>query len=354
MSYKVIIPTAGLGSRLENLTKNINKSLISIDHKPVLGHQIKKFPNTCEFVIALGFKGQLVKEYLELVYPKNKFIFEFIKPFQGKGSGLGYTLSSCKTYLREPFIFLSCDTIVKEEIYPPTINWVGYSEKFISDSYRSIELDLEKVIDIKEKGINGHNLYPYIGLSGIKDFDYFWDISLEAEKEFRKIGESFALREIARNKKLLAKKFTWFDTGTLDNLSFARKNFCHENKYNILDKEGEQIWFDNGKVIKYSNDTNFIKDRVDRSKILNPFVPKIIKYHKNMYCYKKVKGEVLSEVINLEIFKELLDYGKTFWNVKELDPDKKIIFKKNCFDFYRIKTYQRINLFLKNLIKRFN
>ena len=187
MSYKVIIPTAGLGSRLENLTKNINKSLISIDHKPVLGHQIKKFPNTCEFVIALGFKGQLVKEYLELVYPKNKFIFEFIKPFQGKGSGLGYTLSSCKTYLREPFIFLSCDTIVKEEIYPPTINWVGYSEKFISDSYRSIELDLEKVIDIKEKGINGHNLYPYIGLSGIKDFDYFWDISLEAEKEFRKI-----------------------------------------------------------------------------------------------------------------------------------------------------------------------
>ena len=65
MSYKVIIPTAGLGSRLENLTKNINKSLISIDHKPVLGHQIKKFPKTCEFVIALGFKGQLVKEYLE-------------------------------------------------------------------------------------------------------------------------------------------------------------------------------------------------------------------------------------------------------------------------------------------------
>ena len=43
MSYKVIIPTAGLGSRLENLTKNINKSLISIDHKPVLGHQIKSF-----------------------------------------------------------------------------------------------------------------------------------------------------------------------------------------------------------------------------------------------------------------------------------------------------------------------
>ena len=26
MAYKVIIPTAGLGSRLGNLTKNINKS----------------------------------------------------------------------------------------------------------------------------------------------------------------------------------------------------------------------------------------------------------------------------------------------------------------------------------------
>ena len=57
MSYKVIIPTAGIGSRLEQLTKHLNKSLVSLANKPILSHLIDQFPKTCNFVIALGYKG---------------------------------------------------------------------------------------------------------------------------------------------------------------------------------------------------------------------------------------------------------------------------------------------------------
>ena len=40
---KVCIPTAGLGKRLGNLTKFLNKSLVDIDLKPVISHIIDNF-----------------------------------------------------------------------------------------------------------------------------------------------------------------------------------------------------------------------------------------------------------------------------------------------------------------------
>jgi len=73
VSYRVVIPTAGIGSRLKKLTKYLNKSLVSVANRPILSHLIDQFPKTCEFVIALGHKGELVKEFLELAYPERIF-----------------------------------------------------------------------------------------------------------------------------------------------------------------------------------------------------------------------------------------------------------------------------------------
>ena len=130
MTYRVVIPTAGIGSRLEKLTNYINKSLVSISNRPILSHIIDQFPKKCEFVIALGHKGKLVREFLELAYPDRVFYFVNIDPYEGNGSGLGYSLLSCKKYLQEPFIFTSCDTLVNESIPGPDYNWMGYSNKF--------------------------------------------------------------------------------------------------------------------------------------------------------------------------------------------------------------------------------
>ena len=69
MSFKVVIPTAGIGSRLQGYTKYINKSLVGIANRPTISHLIELFPPDCEFVIALGHKGNLVRDFLELAYP---------------------------------------------------------------------------------------------------------------------------------------------------------------------------------------------------------------------------------------------------------------------------------------------
>ena len=105
MSYRVVIPTAGIGSRLGNFTKYLNKSLISLNHKPTISYIIEMFPKNCEFVIPLGYKASVVRDFLEITYPNKKFFFVNIKPFKGKGSGLGLTLIKCKKYLQKPFFF---------------------------------------------------------------------------------------------------------------------------------------------------------------------------------------------------------------------------------------------------------
>ena len=42
--YKVLLTTSGLGSRLGNLTKFTNKSLVRIGDKPTISHKINDLP----------------------------------------------------------------------------------------------------------------------------------------------------------------------------------------------------------------------------------------------------------------------------------------------------------------------
>ena len=43
MSYKVVIPSAGLGSRIGPYTKFLNKALVTIGDKPAISRVIDKF-----------------------------------------------------------------------------------------------------------------------------------------------------------------------------------------------------------------------------------------------------------------------------------------------------------------------
>ena len=85
MSYRVVIPTAGIGSRLEGLTKNINKSLVGIANRPTISHLIEQSPQDCDFVIALGHKGKLVRDFLEITYPNRIFFLQTWIPIKEKG-----------------------------------------------------------------------------------------------------------------------------------------------------------------------------------------------------------------------------------------------------------------------------
>lgn len=341
MQYKVLVASAGLGNRLKGMTKNVNKALISVAHKPVISHIIEKFSEDIEFVIPVGYKAQTVKDYLTLAYPRRKFTFVDVALFEGEGSGLGHTIMQCEEHLQCPFIFTSNDTIVLEDIKPPLHNWMGQAETEDNSEYRTLRTERRDVVEICAKGAKSDNK-AYIGLAGIFDYKEFWQAMVAGENQGAiDIGESYGLRLLI-DKSIEPVTFTWFDTGNIKSLNKTREYFKKDSDANILEKEEEAIWFVDNKVIKFSIDESFIKDRVLRAKQLAGFVPEITASTTNMYAYEKVMGSVFSKSPVISTFKYYLDWMERFWVKKDLDQKEEQEFQNVCMAFYKEKTYKRV------------
>jgi glucose-1-phosphate cytidylyltransferase len=62
---KAVILAGGYGTRISEETVNIPKPMIEIGGKPILWHIMKIYSHwgVCDFVICLGYKGYVIKEY---------------------------------------------------------------------------------------------------------------------------------------------------------------------------------------------------------------------------------------------------------------------------------------------------
>jgi len=347
VTYLVCIPCAGTGSRLGAITQFLNKSLVSIANRPTLSHIIEQYPNDARFVIALGYKGELVREFLSLAYPKRQFTYVEVEPFEGPGSGLGLSLLACKDFLQKPFIFNSCDTLVEGVIPPPTENWMAYDEVAKLSQYRTLRVTNQIVKEICEKGQGQtYEHKAYIGLAGIYEVEKFWSSMIEGNLDAIEQGESYGLRTLLPNIK--SHRFIWHDTGNPQSLNDARNIYRKANEPNILEKSNEAIWFVDDQVIKFSDDESFIANRVKRVGFLDNFVPSVNDSTIHMYRYCRVDGNILSEVISLPLFKKLLEHCLFFWKKSILSSKETAKFKSDCLKFYKNKTYERIELFYKN------
>lgn len=179
MKYTLVIPCAGLGLRTKQFSKHINKALITVGQKPVICHIIDNMrPLIDKVVIALGYKGQIVREILSEYYKNQKddlFEFVYVDKYQGVGSGLGYTLFCCQQHLQKPFIFSSNDTITSILQFIPSLNErniMFYSDKkYNIEDYRTITVLQNQVLAINpklskyelSKKVQKQIMYPYIG-----------------------------------------------------------------------------------------------------------------------------------------------------------------------------------------------
>lgn len=348
MNYRVLIPTAGTGSRLGSLTRYVNKSLVSIANRPTICHIIESFPSNAEFVLALGHKGALVREFLTLAYPGRRFFFVEVAPFEGPGSGLGLSILACRDYLRQPFVFISCDTVVREPVPSPERNWMGYTETYgCLDQYRTLELSAGEVTAVCEKGTGSPAAKPYIGLAGIRDHEAFWSAMEAGGEEAVLIGESFGMRCLLPHG-VEALSFTWYDTGNPLALQEARLALRESEQPNILEKANEAIWFIGEEVIKFSDDTQFIANRVARTEQLKGYVPEVTGATRHMYRYRKVQGREMSKTVTIPHFQNLLCYASSFWRTEILSAAERADFRASCMRFYRDKTYERVAMFFKN------
>ena len=344
MKYQVIIPCAGTGSRLGNYTSLLNKALVSIDNQPIISKIISQFPNDCQFIIPLGYRGKDLEEYLKIAHKDLDILVKYIEPYEGENSGLGTTLLNVFELINMPFVFTSCDTLVAEKIPTPHENWIGYSLVNDASSYRTVEVKNNMATNLFEKKAS-KNLNAYIGLAGFNDHEQFKKIAFEKLEDFKKIGESYPLSVAIENFKAIP--FTWYDTGNIAGLHTARDIFSDkENKKNILEKENEKIWFSNNKVIKFSIDKNLIKNKVKRTEYLKDSVPKVVKNSDHMYSYNYIDSSIVSKSMNIMVFEKLLVELNKFWRIKKLNNKDMDNFEIICHDFYFDKTFERINNFL--------
>jgi hypothetical protein len=346
MKYKFLITSAGLGSRLGEESRKINKALITIVDRPCIDYIVSKVPIEIEIVVAVGYQKETLTDYLRIAYPTRRITVVEIDKFSGDGSGLGYTLLRCKEYLQLPFIFCSNDTIVLEDIPAPEFNWMGFDERSNSDDYRGLIIDNGLVQDVCAKGVSSKSK-PYIGLAGIHDYKQFWEsLATGISQGSLEVGESYALKHMI-SLGIKACRFTWYDSGSKAALENCRNNFKARAKYNILPKANEAIWFVGDLVIKYNSDANFIKNRIIRTESLKEFVPRIVAFGQNLYAYNIVEGRVFSEAPTANKFARLLKYLEEFWQPIELDCNQKQMFVDTCLAFYKHKTITRIQEYLK-------
>ncbi|MBX4196758.1 NTP transferase domain-containing protein [Candidatus Pacearchaeota archaeon] len=228
--YKVCILAAGIGSRMGGFTQHFNKALIPVHGKPAIGHIIEKFPADVEIVIALGYMKEALEIFLNSAYPQRKLTFVNVDKYTGPGTGPGYSLLQCKNDLQCPFIFLSVDTLVTENIPTPHKNWFGVAPVKDPSRFCSVKTQGETILRIDDK-VKNDNTLAFIGLAGVKDYETFWN-ALENNKKAisGEIQVSNGFSSLLE-KNMTAKSFRWFDTGTPEAYNHTLTNYPHGTPY---------------------------------------------------------------------------------------------------------------------------
>ena len=341
--YKVLLTTSGIGSRLGNLTKFTNKSLVRIGDKPVITHIIESYPQDVEFVVTLGHYGSHVQQYLTLAHPDRKIQFVEVDNYVGEGSSLLYSISLCEEYLQTPFVFHACDTILPKNYIAEvnfSSNWSIGGSGENSQSYRTINVLNGKIASINEKGEQNFD-YVYVGVSGIKDYQEFWKIcnnTLNAVKT-SDLSDCHVIREM--NNFNIVSIDDWYDIGNVDALKRTRSKI--KATIHVLDKEDENIFVFGDFVIKFFYNKKICSDRVARTKNLEKLVPTLLGNTENFYKYQFVKADLLADSINIRKFSNLLSWSKqNLWIQKEDES-----YKENALSFYKDKTLKRIDKFLE-------
>ena len=190
---KFCILAAGIGSRNDNIS-GLHKALLPLENRPVISHILDKLDETIEIIVAVGYKSEQIKSYMNLVHSDRNISYVDVDNYDGVGAGPGYSLLCCKEKLKEPFVFTSVDTLVESDFDFMSIdeNWLGVSSVDVNESINYCLVEGSKYLD---KLYYGSGDTAYIGMAGVHDYNDFWN-SLEKHKIIKLIYNSCIFKRI--------------------------------------------------------------------------------------------------------------------------------------------------------------
>ena len=116
-TLKVVIPMAGLGTRLRPHTWSKPKQLISVAGKAVLGHVLDILstvpdPGGIELVNIVGYLGDQIEDYMNEHYPGLRS--HYVQQENPKGQS--HALYLARQYLHGPMLMIFADTLIETNL----------------------------------------------------------------------------------------------------------------------------------------------------------------------------------------------------------------------------------------------
>tara|TARA_R110000868_G_scaffold158737_6_gene387112 strand:- start:253 stop:1767 length:1515 start_codon:yes stop_codon:yes gene_type:complete len=324
----VIIPTVGIGSRMQTVTPALNKALLLYKNKPILAHIIDQFPTDTKFLIPVGYLSQQIIDFCQLAYADRNI--EFI-PIEWKGDycGTGYTLSQCASKITGPFWYVACDTYFEELL--PDLSEDCYFVREVNNPslFTMFKVVDERTADIVFKTDTPLDWVAFTGLMYIQRHVEFFDRlrNLPDTKEF------IPALEIGCK---VAPLNSWLDFGNPEvYLAALKKSQAFD-----FTKKNEVTYICNKRVIKWWADNIVATKKMHKVDHKTNIWPANCAAQSNWFAYDYFPGHTLYESSDPMLFTNLLRildarlWVKTQQNIVS-DVD----------NFYRVKTLARIDQF---------
>ena len=230
MNLKIVIPTAGWGTRMRPQTWSKPKPLIGVAGKTVLGHLLDTFKTVpesynLEYVIILGpYLGeQQIPVFVQANYPTLKALYVVQRVMKGQSDALWLA----RQYLGGPMLMVFSDTLIETDfsfLANETLDGVAWV-KAVPDPRRFgvAEVDKEgRVTHLTEKPETCDNNLAVVGCYYFKSGEALLSaIEEQFRRKVERKGEYFLADAInillERGAQFRTQKVSvWLDTGTIE------------------------------------------------------------------------------------------------------------------------------------------
>lgn len=167
-----IIPAAGIGTRLRPHTYTLPKALLYVAGRPIISHildEVKKL-DLSSLVVIVGYKGELVEEYVAKEYGELEPKFVHQEKREGIGHAVHLTRDVADT--GEPVLIILGDTIVRTDLAKLTklpTNALGVKEVDDPRRFGVCELKDGRIVRLVEKPKDPPSNLALVGLYYVRE-----------------------------------------------------------------------------------------------------------------------------------------------------------------------------------------
>ncbi|MFO0089559.1 MAG: sugar phosphate nucleotidyltransferase [bacterium] len=196
---KIIIPVAGIGTKLRPHTHTQPKALVPVAGKPILAHIVDSFVSDgfTDFIFIIGYLGDKIESYISEKYPSIKSSFVVQEPREGTGHAVW--LAADLINKDEEILIVLGDTIVEFDLKSITskkVSSLGVKKVDDPRSFGVVETDQQGFITrLSEKPVIPKSNLALVGIYYIRESSALMQVLDHMIKNKQKARDEYNLTD---------------------------------------------------------------------------------------------------------------------------------------------------------------